>query len=149
MNKATASLIVPGLQGGQPEIDPADQKTLRELREAQELAYNLGDAQLYAELYTADGDYQGPTANAVCQGRKDIRKGFAERFAANKGNRIQFSQSTLYLLKPGLILDKGIMELTDITQGKRSKFSYSTFYTRDGGKWRILHHSVGIPAFRL
>jgi uncharacterized protein (TIGR02246 family) len=131
------ALLAPGpLLAEQPKHDPADEKALRELHRAYLAAFNKGDAEAVAALYTPDADFLGVTGD-LSKGRAEIEKRNASFFAQNKGVKLKSPFGSLRFITPHVAIADHTSELTPAPESGLSKVHATVIYVKRDGKWQI------------
>ena len=91
------------------ELSP-DQQAIRKHAEAFVAAFNKGDANAVAALWTPEGE-MSVDGEPVGVGRKDIAAKYAEYFSDNPGATIQVDIESIRLLGPNMAVERGRSEV--------------------------------------
>jgi uncharacterized protein (TIGR02246 family) len=123
---------------GSPQVANSSSSEIRsvtQLDEDYEAAYNRGDANAVAAFYTDDAEYVDEGGNVV-SGRRDIEKLLVEEFTTNPGAQLKINVESIRLLSPDVLVEKGIATITarDRRQGTSR---YIAIYTKPAGNWKI------------
>ena len=96
-------------------------------------AYNAGNAEAIAALWTPEGEYS--VGNQTFKGRAEIKKLYEEHFKANPGTRMEVKVQSVRNLAPNLVLEEGIASVSGGTNGATSASAYTAVHTKLDGKW--------------
>lgn len=151
--KSTALIAVGliGLAACQPAAyDPAaDKASVGELNTAWATAYNAGDADGVANLYTDDAVVTPPGVSALV-GRDAIRSFIASDSAAAKAAGLTMNIASSDLgVTPDLAYDTGTFTVTDASGATVDSGSYVSVVKKKDGKWflyRDIWNSERAPA---
>ncbi len=117
----------------QPESS-ADLAAILATSEAFVEAFNKGDAQAAASLWTEDGDYIDDSGRAFA-GRETIEKAYAEYFAANPGARIRIAIDSLRLLSGSKAIEDGRTMVDPPPAGSPAIGKYTVIHVKVDGRW--------------
>lgn len=112
---------------------PPESDAIRASARAFEAAFNKGDAQAIAALWTADGDYHDE-AGDVYQGRAAIADGYAKFFATHPNAQIKIIVDSVKLLSESAAIEDG-RALLEPQDGAPAISKYTVVHVKDGGKW--------------
>ena len=113
-------------------------------------AWNAGDAEGYASLYAADGDFSGPDGE-ILTGREQIAAHYAELFEGiYAGTTITISTTSIRELEPGVVLVNGSFEISGMAVAEGGEMPparglYTRILTRDGDGWHIASLRAWVP----
>jgi uncharacterized protein (TIGR02246 family) len=113
-----------------PEI-----QAITQLDKDYEAAYNRGDANAVAALYTNDAEYVDEGGNVVT-GRNTIEMLLAEEFATNPGAKLQIVPEGVRLLSHDVLVEKGFAAVA-ASDGSEGASRYVAVYRRRAGSWKI------------
>ena len=83
------------------------EKAVRELSAQYIAAFNKGDAESLAAMWTPTGDYLGP-AGKLIKGREELAKRFAQFFAANEQVKLTMNITSIRFLGADVAIIDGI-----------------------------------------
>lgn len=111
-----------------------EEKAVRQTAQAFTDAFNKGDAQAVAALWTADGDYSvGP--NTV-KGRDQIQKLYEEFFKAHPGSKMTVKVESVRVVAPNVAMEEGAATVIDSPNGPPTASSYAAIHVKQkDGKW--------------
>jgi uncharacterized protein (TIGR02246 family) len=120
---------------------PEDAKAIEALTQAFLKAYNQGDAQAIAALFTEEGEAASDELEAEVRGRKAIAEHFASAFKQNPGAKLEVRSESVHFLGPDLARETGYTRVTpNAGKGAPETGRYVALLVRQGGRW--LHASV-------
>lgn len=99
-------------------------------------AFNQGDAQAVAALWTTDGEYVDEAGQRFA-GRDAIEKCYAEFFSNNAGSKIRIMIDSLRLLGDGAAIEDGRAALEPAPPGAPGITKYTVVHVKADGKWRM------------
>jgi uncharacterized protein (TIGR02246 family) len=128
-------LLVLCVAGAQTLADDAGQ--IRQSTEAFAKAFDQGDAQAIAALWTPDGKLVDAMGR-VFKGRAEIEAAYKEFFAAHPGDKIKISVDSIQLLGEDAALEQGTASLEPAdSRGTESGATYTAVHVRGDGKWMM------------
>jgi uncharacterized protein (TIGR02246 family) len=110
-------------------------QSITQLVKDYEAAYNRGDANAVAALYTEDAEYIGESGNVV-SGRDIIEKLLAGKLASNPGAKLEIDMKSVRLLSPDVVVEKGIATIA-APAGPPGTSTYLVVYLKSAGNWKI------------
>jgi uncharacterized protein (TIGR02246 family) len=113
-----------------PEI-----QSITQLDKDYEAAYNRGDANAVAALYTNDAEYVDEGGKVV-SGRDIVEKLLAEKFASNPGAKLEIDVKSVRLLSPDVAVEKGIATIA-APDGQQGISVYAAVHLKRAGNWKI------------
>ncbi|QDT00863.1 YybH family protein [Adhaeretor mobilis] len=122
-----------------PESTEAQDKEFAALRAGAQAfveAFNKGDAQAVAALWTEDGEYVDDTGRSFV-GREAIEKGYAEFFADNGKAKIQIMIGSLRLLSNDVAIEDGHTANEAAADGAAGISDYTVVHAKVDGKWHM------------
>ena len=130
-----------------PVFDPAaEEPLLRKAVDAEEAAWNRGDAAALAALFRDDATYSD-AFGAVARGRAEVDARLAEALAAWRGTRLALKVRKVRTVKPDVALVEADMELTGwkkLPPGFRAeddqvlRSRLLQVFLKEAGSWRVL-----------
>jgi len=99
-------------------------------------AYNAGDAQAVAALFTAEGLAIDKDGNES-RGRPAITETFATLFAGAPGRRIEVSVESIRFLGPDLAMEVGTTKETSAAGEPPEYDRYTVLHVKRKGKWQM------------
>lgn len=122
----------------QISVSDSVRKALLESAQTYSKAFNAGNAQALAKLWTEDGEYVDE-AGMKFQGRKELEKLFSEFFEENKGLTISLEMTAAKQLAPGVVMEEGIARVK-LPSGERASSShYSVIHLQKNDQWLMAH----------
>jgi uncharacterized protein (TIGR02246 family) len=126
-----AFVLLAGIGAGARQGDAG----VTELLERYEAAWNKGDAQALAALYTENAIRLAGFAEPLA-GRASIEESFAKNFArAWKGTRLTIRAERTEALGPDVRMQQGKYELVG-PSGESQRGRYLNTLVREGGQWK-------------
>lgn len=119
-----------------PDQTVEDLAALRAGSQAFVAAFNKGDAQAVAALWTEDGEYLDEAGRNFA-GREAIEKGYAEFFADHAGCKIRIMIDSLRLLGDNAAVEEGRAMVEPAPEGAPGISKYTVFHVKVDGKWRM------------
>jgi uncharacterized protein (TIGR02246 family) len=108
---------------------------IRKVADDYTAAYNKGDSQALAALYTADAWRLGPTGEMV-KGRAAIEKGYADAFAGpSKGSTLTLRPGDTLQVTPDVAVIEGGYEVAGAAGPLKGR--YVNTLKREGGSWKL------------
>jgi uncharacterized protein (TIGR02246 family) len=118
-----------------PATDPSpDEKAIRQTREASVKAYNAGDAEALAALYTQDAEIVDEDGTAT-RGRAAIQKVFTEFFKENAGAKMEITEPSVHLVSPNVAIEDGASTVCDASGEPTEHCRSLVIYIKDGDRW--------------
>jgi len=96
-------------------------------------AFDRGDAQALAVLWTDDGDYS--VGETTVKGRPAIAKLYEDFFRAHPGAKLKVKIESIRLLAPTVAIEQGTASVSGSPNGPPTKSSYTAVHTKQGDKW--------------
>lgn len=127
---AAASVALPG-------VLIAEDAALSEVRATCEMfvtAFNDGDAQAVAALWTEKGEYVDE-AGQVYSGREAIEQAYAKFFADHEGAKIHVKIESLRLVSDGVAIEEGRAEVEPTPDGAPGSTKYVCVHNKVGRDW--------------
>jgi uncharacterized protein (TIGR02246 family) len=146
VNLTLAAIAFAAQPGATPSSQPASSpqvansslsgiQVITQLDKDYEAAYNRGDANAVAALYTDDAEYVDEGGNVVI-GRDTIELLLAEEFASNPGGKLQIIPEGVRVLTPDVLVEKGWTAIAP-TGGSQRSSRYVAVYLKRSGNWKI------------
>ena len=114
------------------------QKEITKSNDEYVAAFNQGDFETLATIYTEDADRTDGDGNIVVAGRAAIKKQWQDYFHENQGAAIELSTVSVRLFAPEVLLENG-QAVTTLPDGDTTTTSYFAFHVKREGKWLIAH----------
>jgi uncharacterized protein (TIGR02246 family) len=111
-----------------------DEHALRDLVARLVKAYNGGDAEAIASLFTTDGELIDDEGTRV-QGRQAVGQDFAAIFEAHPKAKIVIDIDSIRFLGPTLAVEEGTSTVTYEPDGPAESGQYVVTYVKQDGKW--------------
>ncbi len=119
-----------------PQKQSADEKAIRQSAAAFVKAFNAGDAQAIAALWTTDGEYVDPWGQRS-EGREAIGKQYAEFFGARPDTKMKINVEAVRLLSDGAAIEEGTATLTTGQEATPSRAHYVAIHVKNEDGWRM------------
>lgn len=118
------------------EATPGPEDEILAVVDAYVTAYNAGDAEALAALWSPSGVYTNPTTGEQTEGRDEIAKVLAETFAGDNDPKLAVFSETVNMISPSVALETGT---ATVTRDEEVMFDsgYSVVYVKIDGKWLI------------
>jgi uncharacterized protein (TIGR02246 family) len=116
-----------------------DETAIKQLTETFIRAFNAGDANAVASLYTDDAELIDEYGEGI-EGRPAIQNFYASLFAARKGATIEISVASLRFLGPEVAKETGQTRVKPKGSEPTTHRDYVVIYVKQDGRW--LHSSV-------
>jgi uncharacterized protein (TIGR02246 family) len=157
----TTGLLVVCQPGEQAQVDEApaaepaapamsDEEMIQKIAGDFEAAWNAGDAQAIANLWTLDGDSIGPEG-FVSNGRNEVQIRYAQGFeGVYKGTNVSITTSSIRFLQPDVAVVDGTYEITGIKDADGNdmpniKGLFTNISVKEGDSWLITCSRPMIP----
>lgn len=114
----------------------ADEDAIRATAAAFVKAFEAGDAQALADLWTSNGDYISETGQ-TCQGREAIKKRYESLFRDYPGTKIKIEIASIRLLGPHEAIEDGMSSLQSADGRRISSSRYTAVHVKESGKWLL------------
>lgn len=99
-------------------------------------AFNQGDAETLAALWTEDGEYVDDAGQELI-GRDAIQKAYAQYFADNPGVTLRLTIDSLRLVGPGVAIEDGRALQEPAPAREPGVSAYTVMHVKADGKWRM------------
>ena len=116
-------------KGGSP-------RDVRKVATAYMAAFNKGDAEAVAALWTPNGDFIGPRGELI-KGRDAIQKGFEDFFALNQDTRLKIGITSIRFVGTDVAVLDGTTEVTPPLQGPPAEVRATVILVKRGDRWLI------------
>jgi len=113
---------------------PDDEQAIRQSVEALLKAYNTGDAQAVAAVFTPDAlivDAEGHST----QGREGIQQAYEQMFKEHPQSHQEVSISLIRFVAPGVAVEEGTSTITNAPDDTPQRSDYSVVHVKQDGKW--------------
>jgi len=122
--------------GHADEGSEIDLEQIRATAPAFVAAFNAGDADAIAALWTENADYRDDTG-LYFHGRDAIKQAYADVFATNPGQKIQVLVESVKLITPDLAVEDGIADVSPPPPGPPAEGRYTAIHVRQDGTWLL------------
>ncbi len=99
-------------------------------------AFDSGDSQAVAALWTSDGDYADESGQLV-RGRDRIAAEYSAFFASHPGVKIKIVVDCVRLLDANVAVEDGSSKLEPAPDGSSTSSRYTAVHVKRGGKWLL------------
>lgn len=127
-----AAADAPTSNTDQTAVDQAVRATAKEFVEA----FNRGDAQSLAGLWTPDGDYADESGKTI-QGRAAIEKQYANFFSEHPDAKMELNVTSVRLLGNDTALEDGESRVTSAAEKTSGAGRYTAVHVRRDGRWQM------------
>ncbi len=114
----------------------AEENAVRQTAKAFVDAYDRGDAEAVAALWTEDGEYI--IGNDTVKGRPAIAKLYAEFFREHPGSKMQVKIDSIRMLAPTVALERGTASVSGSLNEPSSASTYTAIHVKQNGKWLMV-----------
>lgn len=112
------------------------QRAVRKVAAAYMAAFNKGDAEAVAALWTPNGDFLGPRGEMI-KGRDKIQKAFEEFFALNKETKLKIGITSIRLVGTDVAVLDGTSEVTPPLKGPPVEVRATVILVKRGDQWLV------------
>jgi len=99
-------------------------------------AFEQGDANAVAAMWSEDGDYIDLTGRHL-EGRTAIKNAFADFFNENKGSKLRIDVVSLRFVTPDTAIEDGITSLTFADGSPPNQARYTNVHVKKNGQWLL------------
>jgi uncharacterized protein (TIGR02246 family) len=96
-------------------------------------AFNHGNAEAVAALWTQDGEYT--IGRRSLKGREAIAKTYSDYFRTHPGATMSVNVDSIRVLAPTVAIERGTAATTEAPGGVRSESAYMAVHVKQGDKW--------------
>jgi len=114
----------------------ADEKSIRNIAQSYQEAYNQQDAAKLTREWTSDATYINPVTGESAEGREAIEQLFKKKFAEGKKRRLQITIKSIEFPKAGQAIEMGVMQVS-LDDRPPQEVAYQAEYAKENGKWQI------------
>ena len=133
---AVAGILAAQEKGADTKSErPEDEKAIRDAAQAFVGAFQKGDANAVANLWTKEGEYVDENGDTV-RGREALAKSYTGFFAKRKQLKAEAKSVAVRFLGNDTAVEDGIFTVHATDQPTQSN-RYSTLYVRQDGRWLI------------
>lgn len=125
-------------------VDPELKKSVDEIRQKANEAWNKGDAMAVAELYAPGADIID-IDGTVYKGRKKIEKRVKEIITSSNGLKVKITSQSVRFLGKNLAVDDGDWEISGGPAGHPNRGKYTVLMARRQGNWVVICHRLMVP----
>jgi uncharacterized protein (TIGR02246 family) len=130
------SAATDSLPGGEENQSDGVEGEIRAVAEAFVTAFNKGDAEAVANLWTRGGDHVGPRGN-LTKGRQSIQKRYEEFFGVNPEVRLKVTITGVRVIGPDTAILDGIPEIQPPLQGPPVQARATIILVKHDQRWLI------------
>ncbi|MEX0643199.1 MAG: SgcJ/EcaC family oxidoreductase [Pirellulales bacterium] len=112
-----------------------EQNAIQETARAFVQAYDAGDAQAVAALWTEDGEYV--VGQTTVKGRPAIQRLYEEFFRAHPGSKMEVKIDSIRVLVPTVAIEQGMASVFNSPNGPPSSSAYTAVHVKQNGKWQM------------
>jgi uncharacterized protein (TIGR02246 family) len=116
-----------------------DREALQQAARAFAAAFEQGDAETIAALWTEQGEYEHENG-MVLRGRSAIQAAFAAHFKERPPGKMEIEIESIRFPSRDMAIEEGLTRTTPMNGLPDSAF-YRAIYVREDGKWRIAFSS--------
>jgi uncharacterized protein (TIGR02246 family) len=128
-----ASTVIAAQWARAAEAGP-DETDIRQSAKAFTDAFDKGDADAVAALWTPDGDYT--VGRDAVAGREAVAKIYKDFFAANPGSKIEIKIKSVKMLAPTVAIEHGTAAVAGSPNWPPTASDYTAIHVKQGdGKW--------------
>lgn len=99
-------------------------------------AFNRGDAEAVAKLWSPDGTWRNPVTAERLTGRKELKAGFDAFFANHKGASLSLKTQSVTLLTKDVAVEEGTAEVTH-SDSPGILTGYTAIHVMKDGNWLL------------
>lgn len=114
----------------------ANEKAVRQAVKDYVAAFNTGDAQALAAMWSEEAVYTNPVTGVSVTGRDAIAEQFSSIFEGAKGARLEAVTESVEFISPGVALEQGTARVI-LPDEPSEETTYSAIYVKQGGKWLL------------
>jgi uncharacterized protein (TIGR02246 family) len=114
----------------------ADEMALREAVDAYVAAFNRGDAQAIAALWSPDAVYLNRVTREEVTGREAIEAQFTAIFAESTESKLAVTVNSVQFISPNVALEHGTAKITR-PEEEPEETEYSAVYVKHDGAWLL------------
>lgn len=119
-----------------PQDKKADEKSIRNLVQSYQEAYNQQDAAKLTAQWSSDVTYINPVTGESAKGREAIEKLFREKFARGEKRHLEITIKNITFPDVDEAIEKGVMKMT-LDDQPEQQIAYQADYVRENGKWLV------------
>jgi len=119
----------------QQSTRPADEKAIRDAAQALARAFEKGDAQAVANLWTEEGEYIDENAPPI-HGRAALAKAYSDFFAKRPEIKVEAKTNSVRFLGPDTAIEEGTCTV-NAKERPPNISRYSTLFVRTDGAWKV------------
>lgn len=123
--------------GAEPvDNQAAEEAAIRKAVEAYVAAFNQGDAQALAAMWSPEAVYTNPLSGQQVVGREAIQQQFASIFAEAKDARLEAATDAVQFISPGVAVEHGTARVVHSEQPPVES-AYTAIYVKRDGRWLL------------
>jgi uncharacterized protein (TIGR02246 family) len=123
-------------QESDPERLAPETAAIRETVVAYADAFNKGDSDAIAAMWTEDAVYTNRMSGEVVSGRTAIAEQFKEMFASGSNTKMELATDAVKLLSPHVAVEHGTARLLS-PNAEPEVYRYVAVYIKQGDKWLL------------
>ncbi len=116
--------------------EPDAEAEIRKAVEAYVVAFNQGDANAVASMWSPEAVYINPMTDDRVVGREAIEKQMADTFANLEGVQLEATTTTIQFISPGVAVEHGTAKLSQADQTLENS-EYTAIYVKRDGQWLL------------
>jgi len=124
------------LCAGPARADEGDLTAVRGTAKAFVAAFDAGDANAIAALWTENADYRDDTG-VFYHGRDAIKQAYAKFFVENPNKKLQVAVESLQQVAPDVAIEDGIAYISPPVAGPPVASRYTATHVKQQGKWLL------------
>jgi uncharacterized protein (TIGR02246 family) len=114
----------------------ADEAAIREAVVSYVTAFNRGDAQALAAMWSPEAVYTNPLSGQQVVGREQIQEQFAGIFAAGTGVKLEAETRDVQFVSPNVAIEQGNAKIIR-PDGAPEESEYTAVYVKRDGQWLL------------
>jgi uncharacterized protein (TIGR02246 family) len=114
----------------------AEEENIQGMVEAYVAAFNEGDAESLADLWSPEAIYSDPITGDRIVGREAIRERFARIFSENEGAKLEVSSSSVQVISPSVAIERGTASVV-YSDAETEQSDYTAVYVKRDGQWLL------------
>ncbi|MBA2369927.1 MAG: SgcJ/EcaC family oxidoreductase [Candidatus Protochlamydia sp.] len=115
----------------------ADEKSIRDIVQSYQEAYNKQDAAKLTSQWASDAIYINPVTGESAEGKEAIEKLFKEKFAQGKQRNLEVTIKNIEFPNPDEAIETGVLKVMIFDDQPPRQVAYRMRYARENGKWLV------------
>lgn len=128
------SLVTAGAMETDRQAD--DEAAIRQAVKSYVAAFNEGDAEALAAMWSLDAVYENPFSGDQVVGREAIEQQFVGIFAEQEGVKLQATTDAIQFVSPGVAVEHGTATVIHADQ-EPAESAYTAIYVKRDGQWLL------------